>query len=86
MVSVLHIHFVPFCMQPFFEDPEGKLLLPPCLKVHTWKRPAEFIVDKVTFMLLLPAHLDFALKTAVIQKGFPPRHRQFISCLYTLQG
>uniref|UniRef100_A0A3Q2DVY6 Androglobin n=1 Tax=Cyprinodon variegatus TaxID=28743 RepID=A0A3Q2DVY6_CYPVA len=31
-----------------FKDPEGKLPLPPPLKVHTWKRPAEFIVNKVT--------------------------------------
>ncbi|XP_075869587.1 androglobin-like [Nelusetta ayraudi] len=30
----------------YFEDPKGMIGLPPSLKVHTWKRPAEFIIDK----------------------------------------
>ncbi|KAM9704107.1 androglobin [Menidia menidia] len=31
---------------PFFENPEGRLLLPPALQVYSWKRPSDFIGEK----------------------------------------
>ena len=36
----------------YFDDPDGKIEMPPCLRVYSWKRPTDFIIDKVYFLFL----------------------------------
>lgn len=43
----LQCHFLCSQVQHFFDDPEGKIELPPMIKVDHWKRPQDFITDKV---------------------------------------
>lgn len=43
---------------PFFEDPEGKVPLPPSLKVHRWNRPTEFITNKTPNVVENPSTFD----------------------------
>lgn len=32
-----------------FDDPEGKIDMPPGMKVDHWKRPQDYITEKVSF-------------------------------------
>ena len=34
-------------VQHFFDDPDGKVELPPSMKASHWKRPQDFITEKV---------------------------------------
>ena len=42
-----HVFCILLQVQHFFDDPDGKLELPPSLKVASWKRPQDYITDKV---------------------------------------
>ncbi|XP_041108296.1 androglobin isoform X2 [Polyodon spathula] len=45
----------------FFEDPEGKIELPPSVKIHSWKRPSEFLTmsDKAPVIVENECWFDF---------------------------
>ncbi|XP_064412031.1 androglobin isoform X2 [Latimeria chalumnae] len=42
----------------FFDDPEGKIELPSLLKVHSWKRPHEFITSKIPVIVENETYFD----------------------------
>ncbi|XP_016391736.1 androglobin-like [Sinocyclocheilus rhinocerous] len=42
-----------------FDDPEGKVELPASLRVHTWKRPSEYILNKTPVVVENEAAFDF---------------------------
>uniref|UniRef100_A0A8C4RMU4 Uncharacterized protein n=1 Tax=Erpetoichthys calabaricus TaxID=27687 RepID=A0A8C4RMU4_ERPCA len=35
----------------FFNDPKGKIQMPPSVTVHTWRRPSDFMVDKTPVVI-----------------------------------
>ncbi|XP_055005781.1 androglobin [Boleophthalmus pectinirostris] len=48
-------------MHPMFEDPEGKVALPTVLKVHSWKRPNEFITNNTKTPVVIENQSTFDL-------------------------
>ncbi|NXQ14885.1 ADGB protein, partial [Peucedramus taeniatus] len=45
-------------ISPGFDDPEGKIKLPASLKVHSWKRPQEFLAKEVPVVVLNETSFD----------------------------
>ncbi|GCC30603.1 hypothetical protein chiPu_0009054 [Chiloscyllium punctatum] len=52
-----------------FEDPEGKVELPPSLKVYSWKRPYEFILEKLPVIVARESSFDLMTPNEHILKS-----------------